>query len=227
MYKENKNQQGIEKLCFQKSKLRCGFARIFLFFVLTFMMSCVPASTVKVTGTLTAEAATSKTTVAKKANAIIKKTVKSSDSKLTQLKKLFKYAEKTWGYSRTYNFDSSVSGWTRTYAYSIMKNKKGSCYHFAAGFAYLARQALGSSSKYTVRVAVGQTKGFGYGLQSHAWVEIKINGTWYIFDPNMDKFAEDSSLTYYKKKRSSSAMKKVYNSYKNTKYFTVSYVKTS
>ncbi|MCC8066414.1 MAG: transglutaminase-like domain-containing protein, partial [Clostridiales bacterium] len=201
--------------------LRSMVSRTLLFCAVLFSLACTPSLSVMLPGTVVAQAAVSETKLAKKANTIIKKQTKSGDSDLTKLKKLFKYAEKNWLYSRASSFTDADD--TVQYAFSILKNNTGSCYHFAAGYAYLARQALGDNSKYKVRIAVGQTNGFGYGLQSHAWVEIRIKGTWYIFDSNLDKFAADSSLKYYKKKRSSKAMKKIYNSYKSVKYYTVSY----
>ncbi|MCD8016190.1 MAG: transglutaminase-like domain-containing protein [Lachnospiraceae bacterium] len=206
-------------------RIRHHLNRIFLLFVLFFAAALVVPSDVPASGgTILAQAATSKATVAKKANSIISSVVEEEDTALEQLEKLFVYAEKKWGYSRSTTTITSL-GTARTFAYSIYKNKAGSCYHFAAGYAYLARQALGSSKKYTVRIAVGQTNGFGNGLQAHAWVEIKINGTWYVFDPNLDKFAENSSLKYYMAKRSKSSVKKVYNKYKNVKYYTMAYKK--
>jgi len=105
-----------------------------------------------------------KSQVKKKAKSIVKKQVKSSDSAKTKLKKLFKYTEKKWSYARDYK-KVTKNNWT-TYAYEMLKGKSGGCYHWAAGFAALARQALGS--KYTVRIAVGKTKGFGNSKQKHA-----------------------------------------------------------
>ena len=49
--------------------------------------------------------------------------------------------------------------------------KKGSCYHFAAAYAFLAEKATG----YKVRIGVGKTNGFSGDLQNHAWTEVKIN----------------------------------------------------
>ncbi len=91
--------------------------------------------------------------------------------------------------------------------------KKGSCYHFAAAYAFLAEKATG----YKVRIGVGKTNGFSGDLQNHAWTEVKINSKWYICDTNMDKYAENSSGKYFLKSRNK--LKKVYNNYKDVKYF--------
>lgn len=153
----------------------------------------------------------------KQVDSIVKKQVKDKDSKKKKLEKLFKYTEKTYKYGRAYEFKAK-KGWEKTYALELFKNKKkqGSCYHFAAAYAVLAKKA----TNYTVRIGVGKTNGFNKKItQDHAWVEIKIKDKWYICDPNMDKFAEKSSGKYFLKERSK--LKKVYNKFKKVKYTTV------
>lgn len=158
-------------------------------------------------------------TVKTKATTIVNQQTKKNDTKKVKLKKLFKYAEKKYGYARAYGFKNK-KGWQRDYAVEMYNKKKGSCYHFAAAYAYLAKKATG----YQVRIGLGKTNGFNKNiLQDHAWVEVKIGKTWYICDPNMDKFAAKSSLKYYLKERNSAAMKKVYNKYKNVKYVNVTF----
>ena len=164
----------------------------------------------------TVEAATSKATVKKQATKVVDKQTKKSDSKKQKLEKLFEYCEKTYGYKRVYGF-ANKKGWERDFAVEIYKGKKGSCYHFAAAYAFLAKKATG----YSVRIGVGKTNGFSGELQDHAWVEVKIGKTWYVCDPNMDKFAAESSGKYYLKKRNS--LKKVYNNYKKVKYVNVTF----
>lgn len=159
--------------------------------------------------------AASKTTLEKKTEKIVKLQVKKGSSKQAALKALFKYTERKFGYARTVGF-KAASGWGKTYALEMFQKKKGSCYHFAAAYAYLAKEATGLP----VRLCIGQTNGFNASRwQQHAWVEIKISGKWYIYDPNMDKFAADSSLKYYKKSRD-----KLYGvTYKVSKRYTVKY----
>lgn len=155
----------------------------------------------------------------KEIDSIIKKNVKSSDSKEKKMNKLFKYVEKKYGYKRLYNIklSNNLTG-MRLYAGQMFVDEKGSCYHYAAAYAFLVKRATG----YPVRICLGKTNGFNENnLQAHGWVEVKIKGTWYVFDPNMDKFAEKSSGKYYMKKKSD--LKKVYNSYKGVKYITVKF----
>ena len=138
-----------------------------------------------------------KSDLEKKAERIVSAKVKKGSSKEAALKTLFQYVEKTCSYSRAIGF-SPVSGWEKTYALDMLRTKRGSCYHFAAAYGFLAKKATG----YPVRVCIGTTNGFNKSRwQPHGWCEIKIKGKWYVFDPNMDKFAAGSRLKYYKKDR--------------------------
>lgn len=150
----------------------------------------------------------------KKVTQIVDKTVDKKDTKEEKLEKLFTYTEDTYKYGRPTKA-AGTKGWEKEFALEMYKKKKGSCYHFAAAYAFLAKKASG----YTVRVAMGKTNGFSGNLQDHSWVEVKIGKKWYICDPNMDKFAEDSSGKYFLKERSK--LKKTYNKFKNVKYVTV------
>lgn len=107
---------------------------------------------------------------------------------------LFRYVEKTYSYARTIGFEN-YNGWPEEYAREMLTDEAGSCYHFAALYGYLAKEATG----YDVRICIGSTDGFESGSwQKHAWTEIKIDDKWYVFDPNLDKYGADESLKYYK-----------------------------
>lgn len=159
-----------------------------------------------------ANAATASNNLTVQAEKIVGSKVKPSDSEKRKLKKLFKYVENTYDYKRTMDF-KAYDGWEKDYALEMYSSKKGSCYHFAAAYAFLAKKATG----YQVRIGVGKTDGFSGTLQSHAWTEVKINSKWFICDTNMDKYAEKSSGKYFLKKRN--GLKKVYNNFKGVQYF--------
>ena len=112
-------------------------------------------------------------------------------------------------------------GWSAKFAKEMLSKKKGSCYHFAALYGYMAKKASG----YSVRVCVGKTNGFTGKLQDHAWTEIKIGKTWYVCDTNMEKtllkMGKIEPGTYFLVKRSS--LKKTYNNYKGVKYYTIKF----
>lgn len=158
-----------------------------------------------------------------KVDAIIKKKTTAKDSDSDKLEKLFSYMVKgsTFSYARntTYAQDSKKKGWEKDYACNMAEKKAGSCYDYAALYGFLAAKATG----YDTRIAVGKTNGFSGQLQSHAWTEVKVDGTWYICDTNLDKFGASASLKYFMKKRDSSAMKKIYNQYKDVTYVMVKF----
>lgn len=162
-----------------------------------------------------AKAASAGDDLKEKTAKIVEKQVKSDDSAKKKLKKLFTYIQKEYDYGRKVGFEA-YSGWEKDYALEMFKEEKGSCYHYAAAYAFLANKATG----YQTRIGIGQTNGFSGDLQKHAWVEIKIGGKWYVCDPNMDKYAAQSSGKYYLKKRNS--LKSVYNKFKDAKYYTAS-----
>ncbi len=125
------------------------------------------------------------------------------------LKKLFAYVTKTYGYERVIGFEPT-KGWDVRYAKEMFTKKKGSCYHDAAAFAYLAKRASG----YPVRICVGESNAFREDRwQPHAWCEIKIGKTWYTYDTNANRFSSLRKGKWYRQK-SSSLKNKVYKTEK-------------
>ena len=162
--------------------------------------------------TQTATAASAGTKLDEAVTKIVDKQVKSKDSAKKKLKKLFTYVQKEYDYGRKTGFEA-YDGWEKDYALEMFEDKKGSCYHYAAAYAFLAKKATG----YSVRIGVGQTDGFSGNLQKHAWAEVKIGGKWYICDPNMDKYAADCSNKYCLKKLNN--LKNTYDKFKDTTYY--------
>lgn len=191
---------------------------------LMIMMMCVTVATTTVVTPICASAAgisiENVSEVETKANKIVKKQVKSKDSKKTKIKKLFKYAVKTYNYGNK-KVDTNTKNWQKKAATQMYSSKSGSCYHYAAAYAYLVKAA----TNYPVRVAVGKTNGFFKNVwQDHAWVEVKINKKWYICDPNMDKYGASPkgkySGKYCLKAKNSKTMKKTF---KASKYVTIKF----
>ena len=124
-------------------------------------------------------------------------TKKTTDTK--KLQKLFNYTKKAFGYQR-YMGVPSASGWYTQFAKEMLQTKKGSCYHDAAAFAFLARRATGLP----VRICVGTGKVFNSSVwQNHGWVEIKISGKWYTFDTNANRFSSLRKGKWFMQKRTS------------------------
>lgn len=81
-------------------------------------------------------------------------------------------------YKRTY--DTPKGDWTASYALQLLTTRKGNCYRFAATFAYLAK-ALG----YNSRIITGQVSAARGGVTPHGWDEIRSDGKWYVYDPEL------------------------------------------
>ena len=180
------------------------------------MAAALAVCIMAVSFTQIAKAAASDDKLEEQAAQIVSQQVRANDSAKKKLKKLFTYLQKEYDYGRKVGFEA-YDGWEKDYALEMFADEKGSCYHYAAAYAFLAKKATG----YSVRIGVGQTNGFSGKLQKHAWTEVKISGKWYILDSNMDKYAADSSGKYCLKKRDS--LKNTYNKYKDTKYYTAAF----
>jgi hypothetical protein len=96
----------------------------------------------------------------------------------TQLQQCFDYIASTCVYER--KLDVPVGDWTGTYAKEILATGKGNCYNYAAAFAYIAR-GLG----YDARICTGTVESSLGGRTPHAWTEVKLGETWYIYDTEM------------------------------------------
>ena len=162
------------------------------------------------------EAASSKTAVsdaklAKQLDKVIKKSGVTKKTKNKEaLKLLFDYTVENYEYMR----DTSTShktGWQVTYAKKMLSKKKGSCYHYAALYAYLVRRATGLP----VRVVEGTSNCFNASRwQPHAWTEVKISGTWYRFDTNAAKYSTRGKKWY---KCKITSLKNMYKADKKTR----------
>lgn len=189
---------------------KVNIKKLFDILRMTFLIAAVVFSILQIDTAYAAEASV-KEDLKKEVTDIVNSRTGAKDSASVKMKKLFKYAEK-YNYGRTMGFKAEKS-WTRTYALDMYRQKKGSCYHYAAAYAYLVKQATG----YSVRVVTGETDSNPH----HAWTEVKIGNKWYICDSNRDKFEANSSGKYYMKKKNSKAMKKAYNNYKNAVYYKI------
>lgn len=86
----------------------------------------------------------------------------------------YRAGSKHW--SGRYLSDAQV----RSYGKEMLDHRSGNCYRFAALFCCLAR-GLG----YDAEVRTGWVPSLSAGQAPHGWVEIRRNGTTYIYDPDM------------------------------------------
>ncbi len=80
----------------------------------------------------------------------------------------------------------------RKASYTMLKKKKGTCFHEAAALSSLIRRATG----YKTRYVIGKTDVFSGKSQAHAWTEVLINGIWYLFDSNAER-TKGTGNTFY------------------------------
>lgn len=79
-------------------------------------------------------------------------------------------------------FYTPSGDWTKEKALSTLSNMSGDSYGMSAAFAYIA-----ASLGYRSRVMVGVITDSEGKSQSTAWVQVEVDGTYYVFDPAMEK----------------------------------------
>lgn len=107
-----------------------------------------------------------------------------------------------YGYERDYGIasekDVSESVYAK-YAKQMLTNKRGSCYHYAAAFAFMAKRATG----YPVYICYGESNFIDReNKQPHGWVEIQIGKTMYVYDPMGARSASTRKIKWCGQKRS-------------------------
>ena len=97
-----------------------------------------------------------------------------------QLKSCYEAIIDTITYSDYYYYPQG--NWTAEKALSTLSSKQGDSYGISAAFAYVA-----ASLGYKTRVIVGVVTNSDGISQASAWVQVEIDGTYYVFDPAMEK----------------------------------------
>ena len=113
-----------------------------------------------------------------KLNALVEEKTSPSMSRDQKLKALYNYVRDNFTYLKRPLVAVGRTGWEPEYASSFLSMKKGNCFSFSALFCLLAREV--GQPAYTV---VG---GLGKNASSHGWVEIRLDGTVYMFDPQLE-----------------------------------------
>lgn len=95
-----------------------------------------------------------------------------------KLKKSFNYVVKNFAYL---DHENNFKGdWIVRYAWHMVSKKNGHCKNYAATLCLLYR-----SYGYEARVVSGFLQSQSRGWVVHGWVEAKVKGKTYIFDPSM------------------------------------------
>lgn len=109
-------------------------------------------------------------------NAIVEELTDDSMTRDEKMRTLFCYIRDNYTYLKRPLISAGQTGWEADYALFFLTNGRGNCHNFAATFCLLCRE-LGLPA-YTV---VGQVLN-----GPHGWVEIKLDGTVYMFDPQLE-----------------------------------------
>jgi len=111
-------------------------------------------------------------------NALVEQLTDSSMTRDKKLKALYNYCRDNFSYLKRPLVAAGTTGWEPEYASAFLSMGKGNCYSFSSLFCLLARE-IGQPA-YTV---VG---GLGKNASPHGWVEIRLDGTNYMFDPQLE-----------------------------------------
>lgn len=120
---------------------------------------------------------------------VLSQTTNGSMSTSQKVTAVYDYIVKTCSYGRPataydtdLNYHSDFDGLISSHAYTLLANKKGVCDDYSSLFVVLTR-AIGLES-YVVSGQVGSKSG---GTTGHVWTIVKINGEYYVFDPQIEQ----------------------------------------
>ncbi len=123
-------------------------------------------------------------------NAIVEAYTNDSMTRDQKLRALYNYVRDHYTYLSRPLISKGQTGWEPEYALFFLQNGKGNCYSFSATYCLLCRE-LGLQA-YTV---VG---GLGSSASPHGWVEIVLDGSRYMFDPQLEwRYLHDYGRTGY------------------------------
>jgi len=101
-------------------------------------------------------------------------------------------------YIRTYEHTKADWVWKDSWADDMaerhLDNWGGNCYSYAALSGFLFREATGLE----VKVYQGRTPASGGGLTYHGWTSVNQDGTWYIYDVELQKHSNYASYLCHK-----------------------------
>lgn len=152
-----------------------------------------------------------------KVGSIINSKTNSSMSNYDKLVAIYDYVKNTLSYEMSVLDYGTVSNLVSTYhytssdaiqvynAYYSLETNAGVCDNYSAMFMVLARR-LGFEA-YVIGGEAPSQKG---GRNGHAWVTIKIDGTYYFFDPQIEDYSK-TKYNYFGK--TESEMKNFYSNY--------------
>lgn len=118
-------------------------------------------------------------------NALVDQYTNDSMTQDQKLRALFDYTVNNFTYLRRPLVSKGTTGWEPGYALWFLQNGKGNCFSFAAAYCLLCRE-LGLPA-YTVVGASGNAN------SPHGWVEIVMDGSVYMFDPELQWYYNNNT----------------------------------
>lgn len=116
------------------------------------------------------------------AEQIVKKITDKNMSKSQKLYAAYVYVVKKTSYEGNTPSGNRNEKWAAKCAIETLRYKAGECQGFSAAFVYLAK-VIGYEDAH---LCIGSTMSAAYPWAPHGWAEITINGTKYLFDPEIE-----------------------------------------
>lgn len=111
----------------------------------------------------------------------IQKATTADMNRSEQLKACYDYMVWNYDYAYNYNYDYSSGKKSIAWATAFLRDGYGACNNWSSAFMYVAR-ALG----YEVDLYYGSTATSRNGNVEHYWPVFRIDGTEYVFDPQVE-----------------------------------------
>ena len=107
-----------------------------------------------------------------------------------KIRALYNYVRDYYTYLARDHVAKGSTGWEPAYALAFFQRGKGNCYSFSSAFYLLVRQ-LGLEAQ-TVMGDIGPVN-----HRPHCWVRIKLDGSWRLFDPELEMSYRRRGITSY------------------------------
>ena len=111
-------------------------------------------------------------------NEIVERCVQPDMTRDEQLYALYAYVRDNYSYLKRPLIDAGSTGWEPEYASFFLSKGKGNCYSFAATYTLLCRE-IGIEAHAVIGL-------LGSSQSAHGWVEIELDGSTYMFDPQLE-----------------------------------------
>lgn len=126
---------------------------------------------------------------------LIQKATTEDMSRSEQLKACYCYMVSNYSYAYNYNYSYGNGPKSVAWATAFLRDGYGACNNWSSAFMYVAR-ALG----YDTELYYGSTATSRGGSTEHYWPVIRIDGTDYVFDPQVeaDMYRKSGNISFHR-----------------------------